>query len=194
MNNDFEKIIAKELQISIDVNRSILGNDMILNSICNAADTLIDSLRKGGKILLCGNGGSASDALHIAGELLGRFQKERKSYAAVALNADVATMTAIANDFGYCHVFSRQVEGLMNKEDVLVGLSTSGNSINIIKAFEQAKINGGKTILLSGENGGKLKEIADISIMIPSNITSHVQEAHTCIYHIFCEIVERALL
>lgn len=194
MYTDYKEIINKEILASVELKKLILKNDVIMDSINDTANAMIDSLKNDGKILLCGNGGSASDAIHIAGELLGRFQKERKAYAAIALNADIATMTALANDYGYEHIFSRQIEGLMKPRDLLIGISTSGNSVNVIKAFEQAKINGGKTILLSGKDGGKLKELADIGIVIPCNVTAHVQEAHICIYHILCELVELALL
>lgn len=194
MYTDYKEIINKEILASVELKKLILKNDVIMDSINDTANAMIDSLKNEGKILLCGNGGSASDAIHIAGELLGRFQKERKAYAAIALNADIATMTALANDYGYEHIFSRQIEGLMKPRDLLIGISTSGNSVNVIKAFEQAKINGGKTILLSGKDGGKLKELADIGIVIPCNVTAHVQEAHICIYHILCELVELALL
>lgn len=186
--------INGEIAESINIKKTILESDEIKRSINKAANAMIDSLKNGGKILLCGNGGSACDALHIAGELLGRFQKERKAYAAIALNADIATMTATANDYGYENIFSRQVEGLMKPEDILIGISTSGNSLNVIKAFKQAKINGGMTILFSGKDGGKLKKMADISVVAPCNTTAHVQEAHICIYHILCGLVEDALL
>ena len=132
-----EKIIG-EIQDSIEAKQKVLDNSEILKTLELMADQITETLKKGGKILLCGNGGSASDALHFAGEIVGRFQKERKAYNAIALNADVATMTAIANDYGYDQVFSRQVEGLMTDKDVLIGISTSGNSKNIIKAVEKA--------------------------------------------------------
>ena len=193
MNIDLETIIKQEIQESINVKQSILRNEKLITSVRQAAEAMIKSLKSGGKIITCGNGGSASDALHIAGELLGRFQKERKAYAAVSLNSDVATMTAIANDYGYENVFARQVQGLMLPEDVLFGISTSGNSENVIRAFEQAKNSKGMTILLAGRDGGKLKDLADISIVVPGDTTAHIQEAHICIYHVLCELIEQEL-
>ena len=193
MNIDLETIIKQEIQESINVKQSLLRDEQLITSVRQAAEAMIKSLKNGGKIITCGNGGSASDALHIAGELLGRFQKERKAYAAVSLNSDVATMTAIANDYGYENVFARQVQGLMLPEDVLFGISTSGNSENVIRAFEQAKKSKGMTILLAGRDGGKLKDLADISIVVPGDTTAHIQEAHICIYHVLCELIEQEL-
>ena len=132
-----EKIIG-EIQDSIEAKQKVLDNSEILKTLELMADQITETLKKGGKILLCGNGGSASDALHFAGEIVGRFQKERKAYNAIALNADVATMTAIANDYGYVKVFSRQVESLMTDNDVRIRIATSGNSKNIIKSVEKA--------------------------------------------------------
>lgn len=188
-----EKIIG-EIQDSIEAKQKVLDNSEILKTLELMADQITETLKKGGKILLCGNGGSASDALHFAGEIVGRFQKERKAYNAIALNADVATMTAIANDYGYDQVFSRQVEGLMTDKDVLIGISTSGNSNNIIKAVEKAHEIGGKAYLFSGKDGGKLKDICDLCIIVPSDVTTHIQEVHECLYHILCGLIENAMI
>ncbi|MDY2653672.1 MULTISPECIES: D-sedoheptulose-7-phosphate isomerase [Eisenbergiella] len=188
-----EKIIG-EIQDSIEAKQKVLDNFEILKTLELMADQITETLKKGGKILLCGNGGSASDALHFAGEIVGRFQKERKAYNAIALNADVATMTAIANDYGYDQVFSRQVEGLMTDKDVLIGISTSGNSKNIIKAVEKAHEIGGKAYLFSGKDGGKLKDICDLCIIAPSDVTTHIQEVHECLYHILCGLIENAMI
>ena len=188
-----EKIIG-EIQDSIEAKQKVLDNSEILKTLELMADPITETLKQGGKILLCGNGGSASDALHFAGEIVGRFQKERKAYNAIALNADVATMTAIANDYGYDQVFSRQVEGLMTDKDVLIGISTSGNSKNIIKAVEKAHEIGGKAYLFSGKDGGKLKDICDLCIIVPSDVTTHIQEVHECLYHILCGLIENAMI
>lgn len=185
--------ICQEIQASIEVKQKILNDEEFIAQIEAAALCLIEALKQGGKILICGNGGSASDALHIAGEIVGRFQKERRAYAAVALNADPAVMTAVANDYDFEQIFARQVEGLMTEKDVLLGLSTSGNSANVIRAFEKAKQIGGKTVLLSGKSGGKLRMMADVPLVVPSDVTAHIQEAHECIYHILCGLVEQAL-
>lgn len=190
---DWEEKIREEIWQSYDVKRRMLNDPAMIQAITEAAVCMADALKKGGKILTCGNGGSASDATHIAGEIVGRFEKERQAYAAVALNTDPSVMTAIANDYSFDHVFARQVEGLMKGSDVLLGLSTSGNSVNVIYAFEKAKEIGGKTILLSGRKGGRLQEMADISIIAPSDVTAHIQEAHACIYHVLCGLLEDAM-
>lgn len=190
--NEIETI-KQEILASVEVKQRMLNDTECLTQIVNAAANMAEALKNGGKILVCGNGGSASDALHIAGEIVGRFQRERRAYAAVALNADPAVMTSIANDYSFEQVFARQVEGLMTGKDVLLGLSTSGNSINVIRAFEKAKEIGGRTILLSGMSGGMLREMSDIAIIVPSGVTAHIQEAHECIYHILCGLVEDAL-
>ena len=186
------KIIEDRIRESISTKESILSSTEILKAIEDAATLVVNCLGSDGKVLLCGNGGSASDALHIAGELVGRFQKERKSMPAYALNADVATMTAIANDYGYEKVFERGVEGLMKSGDLLIGISTSGNSENVFRAISKAKEVGGKTIALLGKDGGKIKDIADVSIIVPSNVTARIQESHIMIGHIICEIAEDA--
>lgn len=183
-------LIRNRIQESITVKKQILGNDSLIKSIQDASELISCCIRNGGKLLLCGNGGSASDALHITGELVGRFQHERKALAAMCLNADVATMTAIANDYGYEHIFERAVEGMMDSEDILLGISTSGNSENVYLALQKAKDFGGKAIALLGRDGGKIKEIADISIIVPCDNTARIQESHIMIGHIICELVE----
>jgi D-sedoheptulose 7-phosphate isomerase len=144
-------------------------------------------------VLVCGNGGSASDAMHIAGELVGRYLKQRRALKAIALSADSAVLTALGNDFGYEHVFARQVEALAETGGIFLGLSTSGNSPNVVKACETAKHLAMYTIAVTGAGGGKLKGIADILIDVPSTATPRIQEAHLCIYHYICEQVEAAL-
>ena len=186
--------IEREIVDSIEVKKEILKDKELLSTLATMANQIAASLKNNGKILICGNGGSASDALHIAGEIVGRFQKERNAYPAIALNSDVATMTAIANDYGYNQVFSRQVEGLMRPGDILLGISTSGNSKNVIKAVEKAHEIGGKAFLLTGKSGGKLKDVCDLKIIVPSNVTAHIQEAHICLYHILCGLIEDAMI
>lgn len=183
-------LVKTRIMESIDTKSRILEDDAIVAQVSEAADMIRDSLKKGGKVLFCGNGGSASDSLHLTGEIVGRFQKERPGLAAVSLNADVATMTAIANDYGYDTVFSRAVEGLMRPEDVLVGISTSGNSENVYQAVKKAKDIGGSVISLLGKSGGKIKSISDIAIVVPSDCTARIQEAHIMIGHIICELIE----
>lgn len=183
-------LIAERIEESIEVKRKILNDSDLLNRIQMAADMLKTTLCTGGKLLFCGNGGSASDALHMASEFIGRFQKERMPLPAISLNADVAVLTSIANDYGYDQVFSKAVAGLMKPEDVLVGISTSGISENVYQAIQEANRLGGKTIALLGRNGGKIDEIANVSIIVPSECTARIQEAHIMIGHILCESVE----
>ena len=155
-----------------------------------AAKLCIESLKNGGKILLFGNGGSAADAQHIAAELSGRFKKERRALAGIALTTDTSALTAIGNDYGYEFVFSRQVEALCNKNDVVIGISTSGNSENVINAITIAKQVGGKVITLSGKTGGKMKNQGDVNIVIPSDDTPRIQEMHIMVGHMICAIVD----
>lgn len=184
------ELIKERIQESIGVKKKLLEDKELLSLIERAAGLIQCSLKGGGKVLFCGNGGSASDSLHLAGEIVGKFQKERKAMAAVCLNADVAALTAIANDYGYDFAFSRTVEGLMKPEDILFGISTSGNSENVYQAIQKSKEIGGRAIALLGKNGGKIKNLADISIVVPSNCTARIQEAHIMIGHIICELIE----
>ncbi len=183
-------LVKTRIRESIEIKSRILEDEAIITQVCEASEMIKSSLKNGGKVLFCGNGGSASDSLHLTGEIVGRFQKERQGLAAISLNADVATMTAIANDYGYDSVFSRAVEGLMKPEDVLVGISTSGNSENVYQAIMKAKEIGGKSISLLGKTGGKIKDVSDISIIVPSDCTARIQESHIMIGHIICELVE----
>lgn len=162
--------------------------------ISNVGRMLSDTIENGKKILICGNGGSASDAQHFAAEIVGRFTQERIAWPAVALNTDTSVITAIANDYGYSEVFSRQVEALGISDDILIGISTSGHSKNVIQAVIQAKEKRIQTIALVGNKGGKLIEHADISVIIPSDITAHIQEAHIFILHFWAEMIESNLV
>lgn len=161
--------------------------------IASAAAICVDSLRRGGKILLCGNGGSAADAQHLAAELVGRYQRERRALAAIALTTDTSVLTSIANDYDYDSVFARQVDGLGRRGDVLIGISTSGNSKNVLKAFAQARENGITTVAFTGGTGGEMAKIADVAIIAPSSVTCHIQEMHIAAGHQICDIVEAAL-
>jgi D-sedoheptulose 7-phosphate isomerase len=160
----------------------------IMPQIKEAAETCKRALSDGHKILLFGNGGSAADAQHIATELTGRYLKERKGLPAIALTTDSSALTAIGNDYGYDQVFSRQTEALATKGDVLVGISTSGNSQNVINAFKKGI--GCTSIALTGREGGKMKAIADINLIVPSEHTPRIQECHILIGHILCEMIE----
>lgn len=186
-------LIKERLNESIRVKQSLLENNAYLNSVEMLADAIVKTIGKGGKLVLCGNGGSASDALHFAGEIVGRFQKERRAWPAVVLNADVATMTAIANDYSYDDVFARQAEGHVNADDLFIGISTSGNSENVVRAVKVAHAKDAKTACLVGKDGGKLAKMTDFSIVIPCNVTARVQESHIMTIHILCEIAEDKL-
>lgn len=188
-----EKLIRDRLLESIDIKHKVLNDKNSCRTIQTVCEAIIATYKEGGKVILCGNGGSASDALHMAGELVGRFQIERRPMPALVLNADIATMTAIANDYGYDEVFSRQVEGHMTPKDILIVFSTSGNSENIYRAVIKAKEKGGKSVGMLGRDGGRIKEAADFSIIVPSNSTARIQESHITIGHIICEIVEEVM-
>ncbi len=154
---------------------------------------IIQTLKAENKILLCGNGGSASDALHVAAEFVGRFEKNRRSLPAIALTADIAALTAIGNDFGYDKVFSRQVEGLGKRGDILIAISTSGNSRNVLEAVTQAKEQEILTFGFTGRDGGILKDAVDICFLSHADKTTYIQETHIAALHIICELVESVL-
>lgn len=147
-------------------------------------------IKNGGKILLCGNGGSAADAQHIAAEIVGRFKKERKGMPAIALTTDTSILTSVGNDYGYDYIFSRQIEALCRPEDLVIGITTSGNSANVVRAMQAAKDIGAMTVGLTGGNGGKLTEICEHNLVIPSAVTARIQEAHIFVGHCLCEILE----
>ena len=167
--------------------------ELLAPAIANAAAVMTGALLADGKVLACGNGGSAADAQHFAAELVGRFERERRAIAAVALTADTSILTAIANDDGYAHVFARQVEALGRAGDVLLGISTSGGSANVVEAQAAAKAAGLTTVALTGRDGGALGAAADIHINVPSPSTARVQEVHRTLLHAMCELVEREL-
>jgi len=159
-----------------------------------AIDAICTGLFAGLPLLVCGNGGSASDAMHIAGELVGRYTRERKALNCICLSTDAVVLTALANDYGFETVFSRQVEAHGRVGGILLGLSTSGNSENVVRAFEAARTVGMTTIGMTGEGGGKLAAVSDILIEVPSKSTPEIQQIHICIYHYICEAVEARIL
>lgn len=161
--------------------------------LCAAADTVLNCLLAGGKLLLCGNGGSASDSTHIATEFTCRFQNDRRPYPAISLNADAGLLTAIANDYGYQEVFARQVTAYGRPGDVLFVLSTSGNSRNLLPAIEAARASDVRTVTLLGKGGGGIAGVAEIELIVPGNVTARIQEAHKFLLHVLCEIVEAGL-
>jgi len=181
------KNIIKE---SIVVKNNVLTNDKLLQTINDIVDVLVAALKRGNRIYFCGNGGSAADAQHLAAELSGRFYKDRHALRAEALHCNASYSTAISNDYSFDIVYSRLIEGIADAGDVLVGLSTSGNSVNIVKAFETAKTKNVVTIGFTGMSGGLLKELSNYLINIPSNDTPRIQESHILIGHIICQLTE----
>ena len=188
--NTQEKIRNYILSSSEVVHDSVLLAPNIEKSIV----AIVKCFRKGNKVVLFGNGGSAADAQHIAAEFIGRFKINRKSLPAIALSNNSSTITAISNDFSFDSVFSRQCEGLILKGDVVIGISTSGNSLNVKKGITTSKKKGAITIGLLGNNGGSIKKCVDIPLIVDATETSHIQEVHRIIYHVICEIVESKIV
>jgi len=184
MNSEIKKIIQDSISVK---------NSLPLEEIELACNKVIELYRKGGKLLVCGNGGSAADAQHMAGEFINRFKIERTPLPCIALSTDTSTLTAISNDYSFDEVFSKQVQAHGNPGDILIGISTSGNSKNIIRAVEIAKEKNMFTICLLGKDGGILKDKCDLPIMVSSDDTPRIQESHILIIHILCEIVEKKL-
>ena len=188
-----EKIIEEYLRESVKVKTEILNDLSLLTIIKEISLAIIEAYRNKKKLVLFGNGGSAADAQHIAGELVNKFKLERIALPAIALTTDTSVLTSIANDYDYSRVFARQVEALAEKGDVVIGISTSGASLNVIKGIKAAKGKGAKTIGFTGKNGGELAKIADLVLKVPSNDTPRVQEAHITILHVICYLIEKEL-
>jgi len=186
-------LVRDRVQGSIRVKQVLLSDAVFHELVARAAMQIVKSLRGGGKVLFCGNGGSAADAQHLAAEFTGRYLKERRALPALALHTNTSSVTAIGNDYGFDLVFARQLEALGKEGDILVGISTSGNSRNVIRAVEVAKAKSIYTIALTG-SGGKMKDLADCSICIPSDETPRIQECHILTGHIICEIAEEMLM
>ncbi len=187
MRDKIKDLILESIQVKEELLRSHLGRIVEISSL------IIDYLKKGGKVMIFGNGGSASDSQHIAAELVGRFKKDRAALPAIALTTNTSILTALANDYGYEIVFAKQIEALGKKNDIAIGISTSGKAKNVILALRQAKKMGLKTIALTGGDGGELAKSADLALIVPSSVTARIQEAHITIGHIVCEMVEQAL-
>lgn len=192
IHNMLDKI-KSIIQSSISVKEKVLADAAMVGKIEVVATIIENAFADGNKVLFCGNGGSAADAQHLAAEFSGRFYFDRNPLPSEALHCNSSYMTAVANDYGYDLVYSRIIKGMGKPGDVLVGLSTSGNSVNIMKAMVQAKEIGMKTVCLTGESGGKLKDLCDYLINVPSNDTPRIQESHIMIGHIICELVEESL-
>jgi len=184
-------IVLRELEESASIKRMMAEN--MADTIVEAARVIINAYKADKKVLLIGNGGSAADAQHIAGELIGRLKMKRGPMPALALTANTSVLTALANDYGYDKVFSRQIEALASAGDVLIAITTSGTSPNVVEAVKTAKSRGTITIALTGSSGGKLNNLADLTVMVPSDNTQRIQEAHITIGHIICHLVEREL-
>lgn len=188
-----ERYIRAQIADSAATKNAILENQKLIDVIVNVAKACVDVYRNGKKTILAGNGGSAADAQHIAAELVGRYGFDRPSIPSLALTTDTSNLTAIGNDYGYDKVFSRQLEGMAQEGDLFIGISTSGNSQNIINAFESARHRGVTTVALVGRDGGKMGAMADYAIIVPSNATPRIQESHILIGHILCDIIEKEL-
>jgi D-sedoheptulose 7-phosphate isomerase len=182
--------IKNIIQASIETKQQVLQNEELLNTIEAVIDVIVNAFRNGNRVYFCGNGGSAADAQHLAAEFSGRFYKDRKALPAEALHCNTSYLTAVGNDYGFDVVYSRLIEGIGEKGDILVGLSTSGNSANIVKAFEAAKEKGMISIAFTGISGGQLKSVSDFLINIPSTDTPRIQESHIMVGHIICQLVE----
>ncbi|MDV6234972.1 D-sedoheptulose 7-phosphate isomerase [Leptospira ellisii] len=185
-----KEIALGQIRDSISTKQKLI--DTILDDVAKAGEMVSNALQSGNTIYLCGNGGSSCDASHIAAELVVRYKSgnERKALPALSLSADSAVLTACSNDYGYEEVFARQIEAFGKKGDLLIGLSTSGNSKNVLLALEKAKTRGVKTISLLGGDGGKMKNLADLDVIVPSKVTARIQESHILIGHILCSIAE----
>ena len=182
--------IKEIIRASIVTKEKILGNPVLIETIQQVVDQITAAFQNGKRVYFCGTGGSAADAQHLAAEFSGRFYTDRKALPAEALHCNTSYLTAVANDYGYDVVFSRMIDGIGEAGDVLIGLSTSGNSINIMKAFEVAKAKGIITVAFTGESGGKMKDLARYLINVPSGDTPRIQESHITIGHIICQLVE----
>jgi D-sedoheptulose 7-phosphate isomerase len=183
--------VKEEFEASIDLKRRTLESQVSV--IVTIADLIIETFQRGGKVLLCGNGGSAADAQHIAAEFVSRFRRERRGLPSIALTTDTSILTAIGNDYGYERVFARQIEALGRPDDTVVGISTSGASASVIAAMRTARDGGMATIGLTGATGGLLIDHVDVCLCVPSRNTARIQEVHITVAHVICEIVERTL-
>ena len=184
MKNDIEKLFQESIRVKEEALKSNV------DKLVAVVEEIRKVLKEGGKILFFGNGGSAADSQHIAAEFIGRFKKERRALAAIALTTDTSILTALGNDYGFDILFARQIEGLAGPKDLAFGISTSGNSKNVIEGIRQAKKMGLKTVSLTGCGGGALARLTDISLIVPSQNTARIQESHICMAHAICELVE----
>ncbi|MDE2078367.1 MAG: D-sedoheptulose 7-phosphate isomerase [Burkholderiales bacterium] len=186
MSDLFQKNVSDQI--------AVLQKLQTLTEVVNQAGQLaVEALQSGGKLMFCGNGGSAADSQHLAAELTGRFIKDRRPLAAVALSTDTSALTCIGNDYSFDEIFARQVKGLARAGDLLIGISTSGNSRNVIRAVEEARAAGVKVVGFLGRDGGKLREMCDVAIVVPSDVTARIQESHILIGHTLCGLIEQKM-
>jgi len=188
-----KEYIKDQIKKSYEIKQIIYQDEELLNRIEEVARKCVALYKTDKKTILAGNGGSAADAQHIAAELVGRYGFDRPSIPSLSLTTDTSNLTAIGNDYGYDYVFSRQLEGMGQAGDIFIGISTSGNSVNLLKAFESAKKKNIMTVALTGRDGGKMAQLADIALIIPSNSTPRIQESHILIGHILCDIIEKEI-
>ena len=183
MNIDIKEIINDHILTA----NNLLDFSDVIEEICSLS---LKTIQNGNTILLCGNGGSASDSIHISSELVGKFEKNRKAISSISLSSNISNITAIANDFGFEHIFSRQIEAIGKKGDLLIAISTSGNSQNILNAINYAKLNGLTVVAMTGENGGKINEIDCITLKVPNSNVARIQEMHILVRHIISKYIE----
>ncbi len=186
--------IKNRIQASIETKQKLLANEALMQTIEKVVEESVKCFKNDGKLLFCGNGGSAADAQHLSAEFTGRFYKDREPLFSEALHVNTSYLTAVANDYSYNEIYSRLVKGKGRKGDILFGISTSGNSGNIVEAFKVCRERGIITVGMTGEGGGKLKELSDFLINIPSTDTPRIQECHILVGHIICEMVEEKML
>jgi D-sedoheptulose 7-phosphate isomerase len=198
-NLDIQEYPDSFFLLQKQIQQSVEEHTLVINSLANylaeiqqLATLVVKTLKTGNKILLMGNGGSAADAQHIAAEIVGRFTRERRGLPAIALTTDTSILTSIGNDYGYDNIFSRQVEALASAEDLVIGISTSGNSKNVLQALTAAASLGCQTAALLGKGGGEIKNVVNLSLIVPSSNTARIQEAHILIGHILCQVVDSA--
>ena len=184
-------LVKRQLQQSLDTLQQVLASQAIHDAVVGAGEITAKAMKQGKKLMVCGNGGSAADAQHLVAEFVSRLTVDRPALRAIALTTDTSILTAIGNDYSYDNVFERQVEALGNEGDVLLAISTSGNSQNCVKALKLAKRMGIHTVSYTGNGGGRMRELSDINVIVPSSTTMNIQESHLALEHIFCMVVER---
>lgn len=193
---DYKAYIRESYQMAAANMKALAESQEVLNNFAGAIEAIVESYKKGGCLYIAGNGGSAADAQHISAELVGKLAQDRTPIRAYAMTVDTSYLTAVGNDYGYDHIFSRQVKGLMKPEDVFLAITTSGNSSNIVTALQECRQIGATSVLLSGKDGGKIKamNLADHYIIVPGQNTANIQEAHIATYHTLCFMIEKALV